>query len=70
MSELENIYEELNQINENEMYELFGIEKSNCEDNINSKIVVKVIEPDKEYQILIQSNVLLELIKNVLIKIN
>lgn len=59
MSELENIDEELNQINENEMYELFGIEKSNWEDNINSKFVVKVIEPYKEYQILIQRNVFL-----------
>ncbi len=69
-----NYDEELNQINVNDMYELFGVDvdlKENKKDyneehnNINLSIKIIVIEENKEYKIELDSNSLINILKEV-----
>lgn len=67
-----NYDEELNQINVNDMYELFGVDlKENKKDyneehnNINLSIKITVIEKNKEYKIELDSNSLINILKEV-----
>ncbi len=69
-----NYDEELNQINVNDMYELFGVDvdlKENKKDyneehnNINLSLKITVIEENKEYKIELDSNSLINILKEV-----